>query len=143
MHLDSVQKNVRQYLKNKWIDVTNLSEQKRLNMIEVVNLRGLINEFPDWYMDPAFLYIGRGSIWGNPFKIGKNGSRTDVIQKYKEYARKTYIFQEAIENLLFLEKKLVCYCAPRACHGDFLKFWQEEYIKIMIEDTEDEEICDL
>ncbi len=111
-------------------------------MIQVVNLRGLINEFPDWYMDPTFLYIGRGSVWENPFKIGKDGSRIVVVQKYKEYARKTKIFQEAIEKLLFAEKKLVCYHAPRMGHGDFLKFWQEEYIKIMLEDEEDEKICD-
>ncbi len=108
-------------------------------MIEVVNLRGLIVEFPDWYMDPTFLYVGVGSPWENPFKIGKNGSRTNVIHKYKEYARKLPMFNDAIEGMLFLEKKLVCYCAPRACHGDFLKFWQEEYVKIMLKDEEGDE----
>ncbi len=111
-------------------------------MIEVVNIRGLVEKFPNWYMDPDYLYIGVGSPWATPFKIGPDGSRVDVIRKYKEYARKAKMFQEAIENLLFLEKKLVCRCAPRGCHGDFLKFWQEEYVKIMIEDEEDEEICD-
>lgn len=111
-------------------------------MIEVVNLRGLVEEFPNWYMNPTFLYIGRGSIWGNPFKIGPDGSRTEVIRKYKEYARRLPLFNDAIERMLFLEKKLVCYCAPRACHGDFLKFWQEEYVKIMLGEEEDEEDVD-
>ena len=31
------------------------------------------------------VYIGRGSKWGNPFVIDKDGSRSDVIAKYEEY----------------------------------------------------------
>jgi len=28
------------------------------------------------------VYIGRPSLLGNPFKIGKDGTRQEVIQKY-------------------------------------------------------------
>lgn len=35
--------------------------------------------------DPYDSYIGRGSIWGNPFKIGPDGDRRQVLAKYKEY----------------------------------------------------------
>jgi hypothetical protein len=31
------------------------------------------------------VYIGRGSKWGNPFKIGVHGNREEVIAKYEEY----------------------------------------------------------
>lgn len=29
------------------------------------------------------IYIGRPSKWGNPFVIGRHGSRADVIAKYR------------------------------------------------------------
>lgn len=31
------------------------------------------------------VYIGRGSPWGNPFIIGKDGTRDEVIAKYEAY----------------------------------------------------------
>jgi Domain of unknown function (DUF4326) len=31
------------------------------------------------------VYIGRPSMWGNPFVTGKDGSRTDVIAKYERW----------------------------------------------------------
>lgn len=34
---------------------------------------------------PRSVYIGRGSKWGNPFIIGKDGNREDVIRKYCEW----------------------------------------------------------
>lgn len=34
---------------------------------------------------PYDIYIGRGSKWGNPFKIGIHGNRTQVIELFKEY----------------------------------------------------------
>ncbi|MDQ5843653.1 MAG: DUF4326 domain-containing protein [Thermoproteota archaeon] len=32
-------------------------------------------------VEPFDVYIGRPSKWGNPFKIGKDGSREEVIQR--------------------------------------------------------------
>ena len=31
------------------------------------------------------VYIGRGSMWGNPFRIGPDGTRIEVIKKYEKY----------------------------------------------------------
>jgi hypothetical protein len=31
------------------------------------------------------IFIGRPSIWGNPFIIGKDGNRSEVIRKYKKW----------------------------------------------------------
>ena len=33
------------------------------------------------------VYIGRKSKWGNPYEIGKDGTRSDVIKKYEIYIR--------------------------------------------------------
>lgn len=64
------------------------------------------------------VYIGRGSVWGNPFVIGKDGTREDVIWKYKEYFLKQEQLVSRVSELK--GKTLVCYCKPQACHGDFL-----------------------
>ena len=31
---------------------------------------------------PNVVYIGRPSVWGNPFVIGKDGTRAEVVEKY-------------------------------------------------------------
>jgi len=64
------------------------------------------------------VYIGRGSKWGNPFIIGKDGDREEVITKYMEWLVDRTELLEAIPTLA--GKFLVCYCAPEACHGDVL-----------------------
>ena len=64
------------------------------------------------------IYIGRGSKWGNPYKIGIDGTREEVIEKYKEYYRKNDNLQKSIHELR--GHNLICWCAPFACHGDFL-----------------------
>ncbi len=77
------------------------------------------------YRDKYDVYIGRGSIWGNPFEIGKDGTREEVIQKYKDY------FYDKIEKngdfkyqtLKLSGKRLGCFCAPKPCHGDVIKQW--------------------
>jgi len=65
-----------------------------------------------------YVYIGRGSIWGNPFKIGKNGTREEVIIEYEQYIKGR---PELLADLPRLEGQVLgCYCKPKACHGDIL-----------------------
>jgi len=88
------------------------------------------------------VYIGRGSKWGNPFKIGTHlandsdgaWSREEVIHKYKLYI--THTKRHLLRDLPELTgKNLVCYCAPLACHGDVLKELAEsEYFGTGMED---------
>lgn len=64
------------------------------------------------------VYIGRPSKWGNPFVLGKDGNRKEVVRKYKEW-----IVQQPnlMSSLCELEgKTLGCWCSPKACHGDVL-----------------------
>lgn len=64
------------------------------------------------------VYIGRPSIWGNPFVIGKDGSRKEVIEKYKQYIKSQ---PELLNKLKDLKGKVLgCWCAPKECHGDIL-----------------------
>ena len=75
------------------------------------------------------MYIGRTRRpyhYGNTFKIGPDGSRSDVIKKFDlwlrgiaysdiEPKRREWILK-TIESLR--GKKLGCHCKPEACHGD-------------------------
>jgi hypothetical protein len=65
------------------------------------------------------VYVGRPSKWGNPFKIGRDGTREEVIEKYSTYIQsKIYNSQLNIEELR--GRDLVCWCAPQPCHADIL-----------------------
>lgn len=64
------------------------------------------------------VYIGRPSIWGNPFKISRDGTREQVIEKYRNYITSQPALMAALPTLR--GKTLGCYCKPEACHGDIL-----------------------
>ena len=64
------------------------------------------------------VYIGRPSKWGNPFAIGRDGNREEVIAKYEEWVKKQPHLMAALPELK--GKVLGCWCAPQACHGDVL-----------------------
>lgn len=64
------------------------------------------------------VYIGRGGKWGNPFVIGKDGDRKEVIRKYKEWLLTQPHLLASLHELK--GKTLGCWCAPKACHGDVL-----------------------
>jgi Domain of unknown function (DUF4326) len=60
------------------------------------------------------VYVGRGSQWGNPFKIGQHGTREEVIAKFKAE------ILPKLDVTFLRNKDLVCWCAPLACHADLL-----------------------
>lgn len=68
------------------------------------------------------VYIGRPSIFGNPFVIGRDGTRRQVIARYEEWfkarLKKYSKFRRAVEKLR--GKNLICWCAPLECHGDVI-----------------------
>lgn len=58
------------------------------------------------------IYCGRGSPWGNPFIIGRDGDRDQVCDRFEA---------EVLPNLdvsSLRGKNLICYCAPKRCHCD-------------------------
>ena len=64
------------------------------------------------------VYIGRPSRWGNPFTIGVDGTREEVIKKYQKWV----LTQPKLMNDLggLRGKTLGCWCRPAKCHGDVL-----------------------
>ena len=70
------------------------------------------------YKDSYDVYIGRGSKWGNPFRIGIDGTREDVIKQYRNWIQTQPHLLNSLEELR--GKTLGCFCSPQACHGDIL-----------------------
>ena len=84
-------------------------------------------------------YIGRGSVLGNPYThlpLGSTAaeiqveSREKAIEMYREYViykiKHDTKFRTAMIRLVGTILKgedvnLVCYCKPKACHGDVIK----------------------
>lgn len=61
---------------------------------------------------PDAVYIGRGSPWGNPFVIGRDGTRDQVCDRFEAEVLPT------LDLTPLRGRHLVCYCAPARCHGD-------------------------
>jgi len=103
-----------------------------LNRIHIVNKR-------DHAPTDSDFYIGRGSVFGNPFtsKVLEKtkaefqaSSREDAIFKYHNYLDdkiesndKAIVggINEMLEKLKEGDIYLVCYCAPKQCHGEVIK----------------------
>jgi Domain of unknown function (DUF4326) len=70
------------------------------------------------------VYIGRPGPWGNPFPIDARQTREMVIEAYRAWLLQSNSPQAqwCREHIPELKNKiLVCYCAPRACHGHVLQ----------------------
>jgi len=66
----------------------------------------------------ADVYVGRPSKWGNPYKVGRDGTREEVIEKYRAHILASPELLAAIPELK--GKVLGCWCKPQPCHGDIL-----------------------
>jgi hypothetical protein len=53
--------------------------------------------------------------------IGRDGTRAEVIEKFRVYGIEKGLDKMAREELK--GKILGCWCAPQACHGDILVEW--------------------
>ena len=86
----------------------------------------------DVRLDDYDVYIGRGgpflgrqwphSRWANPFVVGRDGSREEVVARYERYVRET---PELLAALPELDGKVLgCWCKKSGpetpCHGDAL-----------------------
>jgi uncharacterized secreted protein with C-terminal beta-propeller domain len=66
------------------------------------------------------VYVGRPSKWGNPFAMVSESCRDAVCDRYDRYLA-TRLINGAITEQDFREfdgKNLLCWCAPKRCHGD-------------------------
>jgi len=68
--------------------------------------------------NPFDILIDRSTKWGNPFIIGTDGTRREVIKKYKNWILKQ---PDLLKDLHQLKGKILgCWCKPLPCHGDVL-----------------------
>jgi hypothetical protein len=88
------------------------SESQTTDVPRVLNKRHGIVKRPH-------VYIGRPSKWGNPFEIGRDGTRAEVIAKHRTWICDQPGLMASLPELR--GRDLVCWCAPAACHGDTLK----------------------
>ena len=65
------------------------------------------------------VYIGRPSVYGNPFQVGMDGTRAEVIERYRRWLM-TKPELVARAKLELRGKTLGCWCAPKPCHGAVL-----------------------
>jgi hypothetical protein len=102
--------------------------------------------------EPYDLYIGRtnrrykleGNLYSNPYVIGKDGKRHEVLRKYAAWllAQDTAQTRAIVEGIGYMrESRLGCWCKPERCHGDILAAladldtieerlaWLQEYIQ--------------
>lgn len=78
----------------------------------------VLNKYKDTLPADA-VYIGRPSKFGNPFNISTSRTREEAILMYREWIKtQPEIIESARKELK--GKSLVCFCAPKPCHGDVL-----------------------
>jgi hypothetical protein len=84
------------------------------------------------------LYIGRGSVWGNPFTCIHNrqtkaefvvATRDISVSAYKDYILKSPVL---LHRLLELNGHVLgCFCKPQSCHGDILVYLLRGMIRML------------
>ena len=106
-----------------------------MGKVKVVNVKGLrVGDMRVWY-------VGRrcngweGSVLGNKFKVGVDGSREEVIEKYRVWlwgeVKKGLKGEggKVWEELCVLRDRvregkevvLGCWCVPLGCHGEVIR----------------------
>ena len=80
------------------------------------------------------LYVGRPTIWGNPYNINNTQSRADVIDLFEQWmAMQPDLRARARWKLRGHD--LVCWCAPLPCHAEALlriaNTTEEEYMAML------------
>ena len=96
-------------------DIITMAQNLWRQKMRIINMR---NEIPHG----DAIRIDRQTRWGNPFRIGTDGSRHEVIAKYRKH-----LFAQVQSGKITLEdladlhgRDLACWCAPAPCHGEVL-----------------------
>lgn len=98
---------------------------------------------PDW---PKYRYVkvDRSTAVGNPFKIGPDGTRKDVIDKFRDWLPKAYKENERVRSIIDrlvdhelhneCETVLLCWCDPLPCHASVIKDFVLDIVNRQIEE---------
>ena len=103
---------------------------------KVINIK---NAPIGWKDNPEYVYIGRAGkgldgYYGNPFILQAGERRGDTLDRYRAYVDRLVemdrTFRKRVKSLY--GKTLVCFCKPKACHGDILAEYAE---RLWLKDT--------
>ncbi len=64
------------------------------------------------------VYCGRGSKWGNRNQMRTESDRDAVCDQHEVDLFRDYALLRSLDELR--GQNLICFCAPRRCHGDLL-----------------------
>lgn len=88
------------------------------------------------YKEPYDIYIGRGSLWGNPYTHLKTETKAEYkvdtreqsIEMFEKHLRERLVNEPYLrDELMKLKgKTLGCFCKPKSCHGDVISKLVEE-----------------
>src|SRR5580765_3773538 len=86
-------------------------------MATVINLSSAPHE-----LRRTCVKIDRTSRWGNPFVVGKHGTREQVVAAYRKHLwKQVQSGAVTLPELAALDGQFLgCWCAPDACHGHVL-----------------------
>lgn len=84
--------------------------------------------------------IDRATVLGNPYYVGRDGTREQVIEKYRLWLPKQYgrdlplnHIKEYLDAMLATAKRgpiqLACWCSPLPCHGDVIKDFLNDLVQ--------------
>lgn len=97
--------------------VEQLAQHPIKTRVVLLSLVKVVNVDKDQKHD---VYIGRGSTWGNPYAIGFDGDREEVIRKFSYDFGRGFLKFTKDDVLSLRGKRLGCHCKPSSCHGDVL-----------------------
>jgi hypothetical protein len=85
--------------------------------------------------DQYDIFIGRPSKFSNPFIVGKDGSRTEVLKRFRNYMQSHPELNSILDELQ--GKKIACWCdICEKCHGDILiELFEDRKKLLLINDT--------
>ena len=101
--------------------------------------------------DKGAIYIGRPSIFGNPFPVPSRGAehlRDSACDQYEAWFQRQLTskpgFVNALESLVTHAKDtgqlvLGCYCSPKRCHGETIKAYVEARLSGALQRPEPED----
>lgn len=100
-----------------WLPYALWKFQQELHQTRVVNCK--TNEYD--------VLIDRTTEYGNPFKIGKDGNRDQVIKKFADNC------PDDLDLYPLVGKRLGCHCKPLDCHGDvYIEKIRKQYGKLNV-----------
>ena len=74
-----------------------------------------------WKMPENTVYVGRGTVWGNPFRITKDHDAEAAVRDFRSYVYGQLSNGTGYPLRILQGKDLACWCPlNEPCHADVL-----------------------